>query len=167
MGTHHWQFTARMEGSTPEVIFDLIADMPNYRRWLPHSMEFDRITEVSPYPVRLGTTSLDAGPLGQRPGAVTRFERPEHIDFHLTWLFKRGRLIANLDIQIRYTLELIERATRVIRDYNLTVRIPGLVKVLGPLVAYEARRENARILRSLKRYVEAQPGVDAPSPPDG
>jgi hypothetical protein len=158
VGTYHWQFTAPVEGSTPEAVFDVIADMPSYRRWLPRSMTFDRITEVSPYPVRLGTTYLDAGPLGQRPGAVTRFERPNHIDFHLTWLFKRGRLTANFDIQIRYTLELIERATRVIRDYDLTIRIPGLVKVLEPLVAYEARRENARILRSLKRYVETQPG---------
>ena len=72
MATSHPQFTARIEGS-PETIFDLIADMPNYGRWLPGSEAFGGTTEVSPYPVRLGTTYLDAGPLGQRPGSVTEY----------------------------------------------------------------------------------------------
>ena len=75
MATSHPQFTARIEGS-PETIFDLIADMPNYGRWLPGSEAFGGTTEVSPYPVRLGTTYLDAGPLGQRPGSVTEYDPP-------------------------------------------------------------------------------------------
>jgi hypothetical protein len=70
VSTTHPQFTARIEGS-PEAIFDLIADMPNYGRRLPGSEAFGGTTEVSPYPVRLGTTYLDAGPAGQRPGSVT------------------------------------------------------------------------------------------------
>jgi len=59
MSTTHSQFTARIEGS-PETIFNLIADMPNYGRWLPGSEAFGGTTKVSPYPVRLGTTYLDA-----------------------------------------------------------------------------------------------------------
>jgi hypothetical protein len=51
MSTSHPQFTARIEGS-PETIFDLIADMPNYGRWLPGSEAFGGTTEVSPYAVR-------------------------------------------------------------------------------------------------------------------
>jgi hypothetical protein len=58
MSTSHPRFTARIEGS-PETIFALIADMPNYGRWLPGSEAFGGTTEVSPYPVRLGTTYLD------------------------------------------------------------------------------------------------------------
>jgi len=65
MSTSHPQFTARIEGS-PRTIFDLIADMPNYRRWLLGSQAFGGTTEVTPYPVRLGTTYLDAGPAGRR-----------------------------------------------------------------------------------------------------
>ena len=61
MSTLHPQFTARIEGS-PESIFDLIADVPNCGRWLPGSEAFGGTTEVLPYPVRLGTTYLDAGP---------------------------------------------------------------------------------------------------------
>jgi hypothetical protein len=38
---------------------------------------------MSPYPVRLGTTYLDAGPI-QKPGSVTEFGRPRHLCFHHT-----------------------------------------------------------------------------------
>jgi len=54
MGTSHLQYTAQIIGS-PETIFDLIADMPNYGRWLPGSEAFGATTQVSPYPVRLIT----------------------------------------------------------------------------------------------------------------
>jgi len=40
MSISHSQFTARIEGSR-ETIFDLIADMPNYGRWLPGSEAFE------------------------------------------------------------------------------------------------------------------------------
>ena len=66
MSTSHPQFTARIEGA-PQTIFDLIADMPNYSRWLPGSDAFGGTTEVSPYPVRLGTTYLDAGQRARGP----------------------------------------------------------------------------------------------------
>ena len=78
MSTLHPQFTARIE-SAPETIFDLIADMPNYGRWLPGSDAFGGTREVSPYPVRLGTAYLDAGPAGQRPGSVTGYDPPKYI----------------------------------------------------------------------------------------
>jgi hypothetical protein len=156
MSTSHPVFTTRIEGSQ-ETIFDLIADMPNYGRWLPCSEAFGGTTEVSPYPVRLGTTYLDGGPAGLRPGSVTGYDRPHYIAFHHTMLLKRGPLTANIDVHIRYTFEPLERATNVIRDLDLTIQIPGLLKVAEPLVVYAFRKENVRILAQLKRYVEAQP----------
>jgi uncharacterized protein YndB with AHSA1/START domain len=156
MSTSHPRFTARIEGS-PEAIFDLIADMPNYGRWLPGSEAFGGTTEVSPYPVRLGTTYLDAGPAGERRGFVTGYDPPRHIAFHQTMPLKRGPLTANIDVHIRYTFEPVEHATNVIRDLDLTIQIPGLLKVAEPLVVWAFRKENLRILAELKRYVEAQP----------
>jgi hypothetical protein len=97
MSTSHPRFTTRIEGS-PEIIFDLIADMPNYGPWLTGSEAFGGTTQVSPYPVRLGTTYLDAGPAGQRPGSVTRYDPPKYIAFHHTMLLKRGPLTANIDV---------------------------------------------------------------------
>ncbi len=163
MSISHPRFTARIEGS-PETIFDLIADMPNYRRWLPGSEAFGATTQVSPYPVRLGTTYLDAGPAGQRPGSVTAYNPPKLIAFHHTMLVKRGPLTANIDVHIRYTFEPVERATSVIRDLDLTIQIPGLLKLAEPLVVAAFRKENLRILAELKRYVEAQPKQRDPNP---
>jgi uncharacterized protein YndB with AHSA1/START domain len=155
MSTFHLEFTARIEGS-PETIFDLIADLPNYGRWLPGSNAFGATTEVTPYPVRLGTTYLDAGPVGQRPGSVTEFDPPKRIAFHQTMLVKRGPLAADTDIQIGYGLEPVDGATRVVRTLDLTIRIPGLLKIVQPLVAAAFRKENARVLAELKRHVEGQ-----------
>jgi hypothetical protein len=155
MSTSHPRFTARIEGS-PETIFDLIADMPNYGRWLKGSEAFGGTTEVSPYPVRLGTTYLDAGPAGQRPGVVTGFDRPRFIAFHHTMQLKRGLISANIGVHIRYSLQPAERATLVVRDLDLTIEMPGLLKLALPFVVAAFRKENVRILAELKRYVETE-----------
>jgi len=121
MSVHPFQFTALIEGP-PETTFELIADVPHYGRWLPGSDAFGGTTEVSPYPVRLGTTYLDAGPLGQRPGSVTGYDPPKHIAFHQTMLLKQGPLTANLDVHINTTFKPVEGATRVIRALDLAIR---------------------------------------------
>jgi carbon monoxide dehydrogenase subunit G len=112
---------------------------------------------VTPYPVCLGTTYLDAGRAGERPGSVTGFDRPKHIAFHQTMLLERGPLTANADIRIDCTIEPEGDATRVTRALELTIQMPGVTKVIEPLVARAFRKENARTLAELKRYVEAQP----------
>src|SRR5258708_39521922 len=102
MSTSHPRFTARIEGS-PETIFDLIADMPNYGRWLPGSEAFGGTTEVSPYPVRLGTTYLDAGAAGQRLRSLTRDDPPKDNAFHHPLLLKRGPPTAKICVPNCYT----------------------------------------------------------------
>ena len=158
--TSQRRFRERIEGSR-EVIFDLIADLPNYGRWLPGSQAFGAMTDVSPYPVRLGTTYLDAGPTGERPGSVTAFERPHRIAFHQTMLLKRGPLRADTEVQIGYTLEQEGGATEVVRTLDLTIRMSWPAKVVQPLVARAFHVENARTLAKLKRYVEAGGEPDA------
>jgi len=91
MSVYHPHFTAQIQGAG-ETIFDLIADMPNYGRWLPDRCKF----------------------------------------------------------------ESLERGTFVARDLDLTIQIPGLLKLAEPYVVYVFRKENVRILAELKRYVEAQ-----------
>jgi len=165
MSTTHPVFTARIKGS-PGTIFDLVADMPNYGRWLPGSQAFGGTTQVTPYPVRLGTTYLDGGPAGVRPGCVTEYDPPKHIGFHQTMLIKQRPLTANVDVHIRYTLEPVEGATNVIRALVLTIEIPGFMKVTEPLVAAAFRKENARALAELKRHVEAQHQGSGGPPPN-
>ena len=154
MSTSHEEFTAQIQGS-PETVFDLVADMPNYGRWLAGSDAFGETTEVSPYPVRLGTTYVDAGPSGKRHGSVTAFDRPRSIDFHHTMPLKRGPLTGDTDARIHCTFESVDGGTRFVRTLDLTVQIPGLLKVAAPLVVRAFRKENVRMLAELKRYVEA------------
>ncbi len=111
---------------------------------------------MSPYPVRLGTTYLDAGPAGQRPGSVTAYDPPRHIAFHHTMLLQQGLFTADIDVHVRYTLEPVEGETFVLRELDLTIQITGWMKIAEPFVLYAFRKENVRILAELKRYVEAQ-----------
>src|SRR5271163_4195911 len=154
MSTWRKVFTTKIAGA-PETIFDLVADMPNYGRWLPESQAFGGTTEISPYPVQLGTTYLDAGSAGVRPGSVTGFDRPRFIAFHHTMLLNQGPLRADIDVHVRYKFEPEGGGTLVVRELDLTIRMPGLLKLAEPLVLYGFRKENVRILAELKRYVEA------------
>ena len=76
MSVSRLAFTSLISGS-PQLVFDLVADLPNYSRWLPDLAVFGGTIEVTPYPVRLGTTYLDAGPV-EKPGSVTEFDPPRH-----------------------------------------------------------------------------------------
>lgn len=160
MSTTHPVFTAHIAGP-PELIFDLIADMPNYGRWLPGSQAFGGTTQVTPYPVRLGTTYLDAGPAGERPGVVTEFNPPTQIGFHHTMALRLGPLSGDADVHILYTLEAEAGGTHVVRALDLTLELPGLAKFAKPLIDHAFHKENLRILAELKRYVESLPRRDA------
>ena len=155
MSTTHHEYTEQINGS-PETIFDLVADMPNYSRWLPGSRSFGATSQVSPYPVQLGTTYLDGGPLGVRPGSVTEFDRPKAIGFHQTMLVEQGPLAADCDIRIRVTFEPVRGGTSVTRILDLAIQIPGLMRIADPLVVSSFCKENTRLLAELKRYVEAR-----------
>jgi uncharacterized protein YndB with AHSA1/START domain len=118
MITRDLRFTAHITGS-PATIFDLVADMPNYGRWLADSSAFGGTTNVTPYPVRLGTTYLDAGPV-LKPGSVTEYDRPKHLSFHHTVQLRQSFLNTDVDARIRYTFDPKDGGTFVDRrlDFN-------------------------------------------------
>ena|SRR6516165_606448 len=152
MSTAHMQFTTQIAGA-PEVIFDLIADMPNYGRWLPDSDAFGGTVNVTPYPVRLGTTYLDAGSV-EKPGEVTEFDPPRHIGFHHTVMVRQALLKTDIDARIRYTLTSKGGGTFVLRELDLLLNLPIFDKLASPLILRSFRKENVRTLACLKRYVE-------------
>jgi uncharacterized protein YndB with AHSA1/START domain len=147
-------FTTSIEGPAEEI-FALIADLPNYERWLPGSSDFGAIAEIAPLPVGLGTTYVDAGPTGTRHGEVTEYDPPTRIAFNQPMKVKWRPLGGTIDIQLRNTLEPGEGTTRVNRD--LTYEVHGLLKLAQPLVRAAFRKENERVLSALKRYVERGP----------
>jgi hypothetical protein len=152
MSTARMQFTSQIAGA-PEVIFDLIADMPNYGRWLPDSDAFGGTVNVTPYPVRLGTTYLDAGPV-EKPGKVTEFDPPKHIGFHHTVMVRQALLKTDIDARIRYALTPKDGGTFVLRELDLFLNLTTLYKLASPFILRSFRMENVRTLACLKRYVE-------------
>jgi len=156
----HLTFTTRIAGP-PEAVFDLVADMSNYGRWLPDSSAFGGTVNVTPYPVRLGTTYLDAGPI-EKPGEVTEFDRPRRIAFHHTVQI-RSPIKLDVDARVRYTFEAGQGGTAVLRELDLIWDLRGPLKLLTPVLLRGFRKENLRTLACLKRYVESH-RAEAPSP---
>lgn len=154
MLTRNLRFTTQVQGS-PEMVFDLVADMPNYGRWLPDSAAFRGTVDVTPYPVQLGTTYLDAGPV-EKPGRVTEYDRPKHISFQHTVQIRQPLLHTDVDARIRYSFELKDGGTFVDRILVLTFDLHGISRLALPIIVFGFRKENDRTLAALKRYVEAQ-----------
>jgi uncharacterized protein YndB with AHSA1/START domain len=144
-------FSILINGSA-KTIFALLTDLSQYDRWLPGSKAFGEIRDITPLPVGLGTTYIDAGPAGIRHGEVTEYDPPTRISFHQPMQVKQGLVRGTIDIHLRHTLEQVEQTTRVNRD--LTLGIQGLLKVAQPFVISAFRQENERMLLALKQYVE-------------
>lgn len=63
MASSQWhKFYASKIAAAPELLFELLSDLPNYGRWLPASGQFGRTTDVEPYPVQLGSRYHDGKP---------------------------------------------------------------------------------------------------------
>jgi len=144
------RFTADING-TRETIFDLIADLANYDRWLPGSKVFGGMTQVSPASLGVGTTYAD----GTMRGSITEFNPPESITFEQSMPVKALLLTGKLDVRVRYALEATGsdgQATHVIRE--VTFNLHGILGAAQPLVASTIRRESGRMLEMMKRYAE-------------
>jgi len=154
MFTKELRFLTYIAGP-PETIFDLVADMPNYGKWLPDSSAFGGTIDVTPYPVRLGTTYVDAGPI-LKPGSVTEYDRPKHISFHHTVQMRKSFLNTDIDAQIRYSFDAENGGTHVDRKLALTFDLHGVSSLVLPILLLGFRKENNRTLAALKRYVEGR-----------
>ena len=151
MSEAHLRFTCQI-AAPPESVFDLVADLPHYGRWLPDSSAFGGTVDVTPYPVRLGTTYLDAGPI-QKPGKVTEFDRPRHIGFQHTVMI-RSPIKTDVEARIRYTFEPHQGGTAVLRELDLVIDLRGPLKLLRPALLWGFRKENVRTLACLKPFAE-------------
>jgi uncharacterized protein YndB with AHSA1/START domain len=132
-----------------ERVFALIADLPNYHRWLPPSGLYGATTQVSATPVTLGTTYVD-GKQATLHGRLTEFRPPVALAFH-----QEARLLfSHLTIDVRYQLESLGEHTRVYR--TTTPRLSGVLAPLRPMIMRPIRKENLRILAMMKQHLECE-----------
>jgi hypothetical protein len=160
----HRIYTSKVAAS-PELLFGLLSDMPNYDRWLPPSRQFARTTDVEPYPVRLGSRYNDGKP-GEPGkdwrGSVTGFQPPGSIDFHHTIRVQQLRTTVN--VHIHYSFEEEGQGTKVNRWLVLDFSMPAIFRPLRPAITSRFDQENRRTMDAVKQYAEAHAGDGVPGP---
>jgi hypothetical protein len=166
MSHSQWhRFYPAKVAASPELLFGLLSDLPNYGRWLPPSGDFAGTTDVEPYPVQLGSRYHDGKP--DEPGkdwwgTVTGFQPPGSLDFHHT-LYVR-QLLITVEVYIHYSFEREEAGTAVNRWLVLDFRMPFVLRPLRPVITSRFNKENLRTLAAVKTYAEAHAGDGVPSP---
>jgi hypothetical protein len=154
----HKLYTAHV-AAPPGALFELLADLPNYGRWLPGSQQFGQTTDVTPYPVQLGSRYHDGKP--DEPGkdwwgTVTGFQPPGSLDFHHSITVTQLR--ATVDVHIYYSFEPDNDRTRVTRWLVLDITMPAITRPLRRLIVSSFDRENQRTMAAVKKYAEAHTG---------
>ena len=134
-----------------EVVFERLADLPGYRRWMHRTGLFRRSELTSESPVRQGTTYFDATRMGTFEGEVTQFVPPSRLAFRETlhW-FGSGVSQARPE----YVLDARDGATVV---HHVAVgELFGWMRFMRPAAALMARVERNRTLDSLRRSLESE-----------
>jgi hypothetical protein len=154
----HKLYTSQV-AAPPGVLFELLADMPDYGRWLPGSRQFGRTTDVEPYPVQLGSRYHDGKP--DEPGkdwwgTVTGFQPPGSLDFHHTIAVTQLR--ATVDVHIHYSFEPENAGTWASRWLVLDISMPAITRPLRRLIISSFDKENLRTMAAVKKYAEAHAG---------
>ena len=166
MARSQWhRFYAASINAPAERLFRLLSDLPSYGEWLPGSESYGHTTDVTPYPVRLGTRYHDGKPNENGKdwwGTVTGFQPPGSLDFQHTIHVRQ--LAATVDVRIHYSLEPAGAggATAVSRWLVLDVAMPVVFRPLRPLITAAFDKENVRTIAALKRHAEARPGTGRP-----
>jgi hypothetical protein len=164
-GSQWHKFYSSKMAAAPELLFELLSDLPNYGRWLPASGQFGQTTDVEPYPVRLGSRYHDGKPGEQGKdwwGTVTGFQPPGSIDFHHTISVRQLR--ATVDVHIHYSLEPDDNATGVTRWLVLDIAMPAVLRPLRRLITASFDKENVRTMAAVRQYAEAHAAGPHPSP---
>lgn len=150
MGTVELRFERSIRASA-ERVYDLLADLRGYDRWLPRSAAFHGTTRISEGPVRVGTTYVETSPAGTRRGIVTSMSRPVRLDFEQPMTL-RPRLLGRIGIELSHVLTPGEGGVYVLRRLQLAPN--GLVGLLMPRVIKAFRAENERMLDMLAAAAE-------------
>ncbi|MBX3086158.1 MAG: SRPBCC family protein [Anaerolineae bacterium] len=149
------QFQTTVERPVEDV-FDLLADLKNYPRWLPSGGLYKSVAQISDDPVRLNTTYVDHGSASMLTGRITEFAPPTLLTFRQFSKQRIAGLEGGLEIEIRYTLDAHGTHTHVTRA--IVFQVQGVIWLLQPIIANAIRKENERIMATLTNY------LNAPSP---
>jgi uncharacterized protein YndB with AHSA1/START domain len=133
------------------VVFERLADLPNYRRWMHRTGLFRRSGLTSEAPIGVGTTYFDATRMGTFKGEVTEFVPPSRLAFRETLRWFGSEMS---QARPEYFLDADDDATVV---HHVAVgELFGWMRLMKPAAALMARIERTRTLKSLKRSLESE-----------
>ena len=131
---------------SPAEVFALLADLPGFSQWLDPSSTYRATVQVSDDPIVKGTTYTDEVQGMRLHGTVREYE-PDHL-----LVFHQARADGKLAITIRYELAPVAGGTRVVRTGEIVTA--GFLAPAHPIVVRTTVRENERMMRRLKEYLE-------------
>ena len=135
-----------------EEVFDFVADERNEPRYNAHMRRAEQISEG---PIGLGTRYraelVSMGRTIEMDIEFTGYERPRRL--------ASSTHMSSMDTQGGLTFDPVPGGTRMRWSWELEPR--GVLKLMGPVVAWMGRRQELRIWTSLKGLLEG-PGTTAP-----
>jgi uncharacterized protein YndB with AHSA1/START domain len=139
-----------------ERVFELIADLHGYDRWLPSSSDYRGTSEISPAPVRIGTTYRETSPSGVRTGVVTALDPPHEVVFHQPMAL-RPRFAGTIDSTVTMRVSEPDASTGAVRVARVVeLGIPRRLALLRGIVVGRYGAESERMLRALKSFAEGE-----------
>lgn len=146
-------FRTHIVNTSPQQVFQSIANIHDYDTWLPNSNTFYGIRHISDDPVKEGTIYTDGKGRLEMHGRVDKYKPVERIVFHQVSNFRAlGLIPSGMDITIDYVLVQEHDGTTVIRNY--AVEFKGILKIIRPMAIAQIVAENERILHTLKTVLE-------------
>ncbi|RNB52436.1 hypothetical protein EDM22_01715 [Agromyces tardus] len=137
-----------------ERVFELIADLHGYDRWLPSSGDYRGTSEISPPPVRVGTTYRETSPSGVRTGVVTALDPPREAVFRQPMAL-RPRFAGTIDSTVTMRVSEPDASTGTVRVTRLVeLGIPRRLALLRGIVVRRYAAESERMLRALASVAE-------------
>lgn len=133
------------------VVFERLADVPGYGRWMHRTGLFRRCGLLSDGPVRQGATYDDATRMGTFGGEVTEFVPPSRLAFSET-LRRFGSPV--MQARPEYSLE-ADGDTTVVHHVAVG-ELYGWMRIMKPAAALMAKSERTRTLSSLRRSLESE-----------
>jgi uncharacterized protein YndB with AHSA1/START domain len=130
-------------------VFERLADLPGYGRWMHRTGLFRRCGVTSEAPVRLGTTYADATRMGTFAGEVTEFVPPTRIAFLETL-----RWFGSPVTRARPEFSLEADGDTTVVHHVAVGELYGWMRLLKPGAALLARWERTRTVSSLRRSLE-------------
>jgi hypothetical protein len=137
--------------ASPEVVFDLIADLHDYR-WLPAVGDYQGTSEISPAPVAVGTTYVERSRTGVRRGVVIALARPDVVAFRQPMTLRPG-LLGTIESTVTMSVSANAIGARVTRTVELG--LPRRLRPVRSIIVSRYARESDRMLGLLKAHAES------------